>query len=96
MSKPSNGILKRVLSDILLFVMVPVLPWWALLILFVLFLFYFDSFYEVLFAGLFFDSLYAVPNGRFHSFPFILTVSAGVLFVAVFLLKKRLKFYGSF
>lgn len=66
------------------------MPWWLFSILCLVAVFYFNDYYEVLVAGLLIDSLY---NTSPHFWGFAWSISAVVIFLVSFSLKKRLKFY---
>ena len=66
-------------------------PWWMIVAGAVTFLFVYNSYYEIIAWGLCLDELY----GSAHSFPYslIATITAVILLVGVYFLKKRLAFY---
>jgi len=86
------NITRRLIADLILLISVVLLPWWLSAPIAIIFLFVFDSYYEILIAGLIIDSLYP------HSFiiPRIsigFTFLAAVVFLASFPIKRNLKFY---
>ena len=66
-------------------------PWWMIVIAAAVFLFVYNSYYEIVVWGLCLDELY----GTSHSFPYSLsaTIIACVALVGTYFLKKRLTFY---
>lgn len=82
----------RITLDILLFLGVFIAPLWLVVIIAVICLFIFESFYEIIFLGIIADGLFGLPI-RFIAIPAVYTISASVLFIARSLLKKHLKFY---
>lgn len=67
--------------------------WWIVLILAIVFLFIFPSYYELLFWGVLYDSLYGAPLASFFNFPYVVTLAAMVLFMISYFLRKRLLAY---
>lgn len=86
---------KRIIIDILLLLSVffwgPILP----IIGALFFLYYFESFYEIIFVGLIIDILYGSPLPNFGSFSHTMTIIAVVLFISSIFIKKKLKFYSN-
>ncbi len=68
-----------------------IFPWWVALICACAALFYFETFYEIIILGLFFDVLYHSNNTLFGLYGF--TLISCVLFVVVAQIKKRLIVY---
>ena len=71
------------------------MPWWAVIILTLAGLFYFDNLYEVIAIGLIFDSIYGTEDLLFLDidFQYTVTLIALVIFVIVHRLKKNLVMY---
>ena len=67
------------------------LPWWLAVIFILAALFYFDTYYEILILGFFFDVLYHSANTMFGLYGFILI--SCLLFICVKQFKKRLVLY---
>ncbi len=86
---------KRIIIDILLFLSVffwgPVLPMIGALF----FVYYFESFYEIMFVGLIIDILYGSPLMHLGGFSSIMMFIAVILFISSIFIKKRLKFYSN-
>ena len=82
----------RIFIDILLGLGVFFLPPWLVFLIALVGIFYFDSFYEILCAGICLDVLYGQPL-PFLSIPLLYTFFAAVLFWGSMLLKTHLKFY---
>lgn len=76
-----NSTIIRILTFILVFFLVSVLPWWLSAIILVGLTIYFPLYLEVLFFGFFFDALYAVR----YTFPYTgLSVATVFLLVVIF------------
>jgi len=67
------------------------LPWWVVIILGSVFFMTFDSYYEFLFFALLSDVLFSVPLPRFGGFEAVHVTLGVVLFVSLFLIKKRVR-----
>lgn len=87
--------IKRIIIDILLLLSVffwgPILPVIGALF----FLYYFESFYEIMFVGLIIDVLYGSPLSSLGGFSHTMTFIAVVLLISSFFIKKKLKFYSN-
>jgi len=57
--------MKRLIFDILLFLFIFLLPWWVVLILSIIGLFVFTSFYEFIVSSIIIYVLYSVPLDTF-------------------------------
>ncbi len=80
----------RFVSYVVLGTSVFVMPWWFSLLLAVIFLSYFNNYYEAAIFALLMDALYAAPLQKFNG---AVLVSFGIVVILVFLsemLKKRL------
>ncbi len=84
----------RILVDALLFLAVLLLPPFVPIIIALCLLYYFESFYEIIFVGLFIDTIYGRPLSNFYNFSYLMTFISVVLFVSSIFAKKRLKFYS--
>jgi hypothetical protein len=84
-------VIKRVCAGICMLLLIAWAPWWAIVIATLVFLFVYNSYYEIIIWGLCLDELY----GASYSLPYALsaTVIACLVLVGVFFLKKRLAFY---
>lgn len=67
--------------------------WWVALILAIIFIFIFPSYYEILLWGLLYDSLYGIPLAAFMNFPYVSTLASIILFMISCFLRKRLLAY---
>jgi hypothetical protein len=85
----------RVITDIALFISLFIFPWWFVVVLAVIALFFFNSYYEVIFLGVIIDSLYNAPIARFHGFEFVVTIAMVLLYILAEVLKRRLRFYNA-
>lgn len=85
----------RILIDGLLFLAILLLPPFIPIIIALFLLYYFESFYEIIFVGLFIDALYGRPLSNFYNFSHLMTLISVVLFISSIFAKKRLKFYSN-
>lgn len=83
----------RLFFDIVFFLAVFLSPWWISLPLGVVFLFIFDSYYEILFAGLIIDSAFSDRESSLLGLNVTFTAISAVLFLFVLKMKKNIKFY---
>ncbi len=81
----------RTLSNFLLLLAVLYLPFWVFVVLVVVFVFIFRSFYEAVFWALFVDFLYGSQTTFFFGFQFISTFLVIIILVFAELFKKRLR-----
>ncbi|MBU6430800.1 MAG: hypothetical protein KGJ58_00750 [Patescibacteria group bacterium] len=86
--------MKRIIIDALLFLAILLLPPLAPLIVAFFLSYYFESFYEIIFVGIFIDSLYGRSLSGFYDFSHLATFISAVLFVLSIFAKKRLKFHS--
>jgi len=84
----------RILIDILFIFSIFLLPWWLTFLLLIIPLFYFSFYFEIIIFGIFVDALFAVPTNFIFEFQFVLTLFTTVLFFLVYILKKRMRYYG--
>ncbi len=85
----------RILAGVLMVILIAWGYWWMPLVAGIIFLFVFNSYYEIILWGVIFDALYTVipQNGydyRVHLGAFI----SLVLYFSGIFLKKRLAFYS--
>ena len=83
---------KRIIFDLILLIVVITLPWWISVILAFAGLFYFEKFYEVIFVGLFIDSIYG-SSVVFPDFPYLITTISALVTLFVVRFKKSLIMY---
>ena len=83
--------LYRPLVNAFLFALVFFAPWWLAALFALVSFFLFDDFVELLLAALLADFLYGAPTPRFFGFPFVRSLSAALLFLALGLLKRHLR-----
>lgn len=81
----------RLLADILLVASAFFLPWWLVLVCASVLFFVFPRFYELLILALLMDLLYGVSRASFAGFEFVLSLLAAVLFLALTLVKRRIR-----
>ncbi len=83
---------KRVICDVILFCLVFLLPWWVSLILGLIFALSFENYYELLFLGIFIDSLYTTPLAFYHHFQFVISLFCAIVLLILVPLRKQLRF----
>jgi hypothetical protein len=83
--------IKRIGVDLFLVFALFFLPWWATLVLGVVFTFYLAFFPEVLLLGLLLDVLYG-QGGHEIAFGYPITIFVSIIFVFSFWAKERLMF----
>jgi len=82
---------KRIMFDSALFLSLFFMPWWVTILLGVIFLYIFDSYFELLFLGFFIDVLYGKGNtGFLLGYPF--TVLGSLFFLLSYGVKEHLVF----
>ena len=90
-----NTVTGRVGAAFIMIVLLAWGYWWLTLIAAVIFLFVYDSYYEIVLVGICFDALYASPQqGALDYHTHLATIAAIVLLFASIFLKKRLAFYS--
>jgi hypothetical protein len=85
--------MKRVFFDILLFLSVLLLPWWASLFLAILGLFIFNKFYEYLIFGVIVFVLYSTRSSRIISSPVYFALILTLSFALIEIVKRNIIFY---
>ena len=90
----------RILAGVLMIALIAWGNWFVIVIAAVIFLFLYDSYYEIILWGICGDALYGLPPGfspklfQFFNMSYCATVVAIVfLFLGIFL-KRRLAFYS--
>lgn len=73
-------ILKRIVFDIALVLVIIVFPWWVSLPCACILVFYFENFYEIVFAGFFLDLLESSPSSRYFGFVYFFSALSIILF----------------
>lgn len=89
--RPSLTLVFRIFCDISLFSSLFYLPWWATAILGVVFLIYFDHFYEIIIIGIIADMVYGIPRKVFFDVEFVSTLAAVFLYLFSNQLKRFLR-----
>ena len=90
----------RILAAVLMIILIAWGNWWMILAAVVVFLFLYDTYYEIILWGICCDALYGLPASLsprlfqlFNMSYFATLISIILLFLAIFL-KKRLAFYS--
>lgn len=68
-------------------------PWWIVMSVAVLFLFYFKNYFEILIFGFLLDLLYGAPVSAYYGMGYVISVIAALAFALVAVVKNRLVFY---
>jgi len=89
----NNHIYLRILIAIIMFCCVMWGYWWMTWCLAIGFLFYFPNHVEIIFLGIFYDSLYGTSLPEFWNVRYFFTISSIVIFIIAFLLRKSLIVY---
>ncbi len=87
--------IKKIISDIVLFLVILLCPWWLSIILGVALLFYFKSYSEIVLFALIMDIYYAKLAPSFNIFDYKTTLFFIVLLIISHFVKKHLKFYSN-
>jgi hypothetical protein len=85
--------MKRVIFDIVLFLSIFVLPWWASVFFVIIGIFIFDNFYEFIISGIIFFSLYRAPSDIPISSPIIFSLSISTIYIIIQYIKSNIIFY---
>lgn len=90
--------MKKLLLEIILFLVILVAPWWVSVLFALALLYYFKSFNEIILFGLVIDILYNKFSPGvwdiFNFFGFRFTFFFLILLLISYFVKKRLKFYS--
>ena len=85
--------MKRVIFDILLFLFIFLLPWWAILIWVIVGLFVFVNFYEFLVACIIIYGLTAIPQAKFLNSSILYYLGIVVFYILVQYLRRHIILY---
>ena len=85
--------MKRVIFDIVLFLLVFALPWWITAILGLAGLFLFKNFYEFIVVGAMIFAIFRVPSGRIIASPLWYSLIIVFIFFGSQYLRKIIRFY---
>ncbi len=83
----------RIISDLIIFVLIFVAPWWLTLFLLCVGLFYFEYFFESILFALLMDGFHGQPGVTFWGINALCTSIVSVVFLLSIFLKARLRFY---
>lgn len=92
-NKKQNKLIARFVAYFALIISVLFFHWLVVLAVALFCLFFFDNFYEAVFAGLLIDMLYGLPIAKFLYFPFFFTAVFLLVFVFAFVLKQKIRNY---
>lgn len=81
----------RIFCDISLFLSLFYLPWWLTALLGLIFLIYFNHFYEIIIIGAIADMVYGIPRKVFFDAEFVNTLAAVLLYLLSTQLKRFLR-----
>jgi hypothetical protein len=85
--------IKRVIFDVILFVLVFILPWWASLLLLLVGIFVFNDFYEFIIACVIIYSLYSIPSDRLISSQVFFAGVIIILYVVIQVIRNNIILY---
>lgn len=80
----------RILANVILLSLIMLSPWWVYLTVALIFLFYFEYYFEVVLFGIFIDALYGTPV--ILSFPLFFTFISLFLFLLWSSFKERIHY----
>lgn len=83
----------RIGASILLMISVLFMPWWLSFVLALVFMFYFNIFFEAILIFLISDLLYGVKEIKFFGITFISLIITAIALTLIEILKRKLKFY---
>ncbi|MEK9182113.1 MAG: hypothetical protein AAB781_00820 [Patescibacteria group bacterium] len=84
----------RIFTDIFIFLAILFLPPIFPMVIALFSLYYYESFYEIIFAGIIIDALYGRPIANLYDFSHLMAFISVILFISSIFIKKRLKFYS--
>src|SRR3989344_4581768 len=93
MRNKKNKIKKRVAANLILLALLFIAPWWIVMSVAVLFLFYFKNYFEILIFGFLLDLLYGAPVSAYYGMGYVISVIAALAFALVAVVKNRLVFF---
>lgn len=83
--------MKRIALDIILLISFFLMPWWFTLIYAMCLAFLFDSFFELLFLGLFTDAMFGYRGEGLLGLPLLYTFVYSIIFFVIYNVKTRLR-----
>jgi hypothetical protein len=89
----NNETLIRIFLAILVFFCILWGYWWLTWSLIIVFLFYFNLYYEIILWGIMYDAIYGLKLPVFWDIQYVFTISSIILFLIAFYLRKRLIAY---
>ena len=84
--------MKRIIFDVLLFLIVIIFPWWVSVLFGLFILYYLKSFFEFVLFGLLLDICYGTFSYPFNVLEYKFTLLFLVLLLSSFFIKKRIRF----
>lgn len=82
---------KRIIFTTILFIAIFVTPWWAVLMLSIIGIFHFNSYYEAIALGAFFDILYGLKGNISLGYGIIGFVAVNVSFLCIERMKREFR-----
>lgn len=86
-----KSIIFRIFCDTSLLLSLLYLPWWLTALFGLIFLIYFNHFYEIIIIGAIADMIYGIPRKIFFDAEFVNTLAAILLYLFSIQLKKFLR-----
>lgn len=85
--------MKRVIFDLVLFILVFISPWWVSVLLLFIGIFAFDNFYEFIVASVIIYSLYSIPSDRLISSPIFFSSVIIILYIIIQSIQNNIILY---
>jgi hypothetical protein len=83
---------RRIIVDIIIFILACTAPWWLSFALAFIAAFFFETYAELIVLGLVLDWLYNAPAARFGDFQYAMAAVASLSFLFVSYLKTFIRF----
>lgn len=85
--------MKRVIFDVVLFILVFISPWWVSVLLLFIGIFAFGNFYEFIVASVIIYSLYSIPSDRLISSPIFFSLIIIILYIIIQSIRNNIILY---
>jgi len=85
--------MKRVIFDIILFILIFISPWWISSLLLIIGIFLFNDFYEFLVGAIIIYSLFSIQGNTFLSSPLFFSICIVSIFIFIKFIKNNIILY---
>jgi hypothetical protein len=85
--------IKRVIFDVIVFILVFIVPWWISLLLLLIGIFAFNNYYEFIIACAIIYSLYSMPGDRLISSPVFFAGVIIILYIIIQVVRNNIILY---